>query len=99
MLSPLFYTVFLTEIVNGEKNLLVINVENKSDKNVTLLNIAGSVNKPDSGALIRNVSAVSSTPLCQSFCEGVGLRGRSLLPSEEGMKRIRERKTWEGDAC
>ncbi|KAL1697046.1 hypothetical protein GGG16DRAFT_84667 [Schizophyllum commune] len=59
------------QIVNGEKNLLVINVENKSDKNVTLLNIAGSVNKPDSGALIRNLTTF---PYGVSLVESVGLK-------------------------
>ncbi|KAL1739050.1 hypothetical protein HDZ31DRAFT_50015, partial [Schizophyllum fasciatum] len=58
-------------IVNGEKNLLVINVENKSDKNVTLLGISGSVNKPETGALVKNLTTF---PYGVSLVESVGLR-------------------------
>lgn len=43
------------EIVNGEKNSLTLTVENKSDRNVTLLNVAGSLHHPDTDALIKNV--------------------------------------------
>ena len=86
---PLFYAPSLTEIVNGEKNLLVINVDNKSDKYVTLLNIAGSVNKPDSGALIRNVSSCSSTRQLHLV---VSLSGE-FFSEKDGMGRIPERES------
>ncbi|TRM64237.1 hypothetical protein BD626DRAFT_491186 [Schizophyllum amplum] len=59
------------QIVNGEKNMLVLNVENKSDKNVTLLNIAGSVNKPETGALVKNLTTF---PYGVSLVESVALR-------------------------
>ncbi|KAJ3510124.1 hypothetical protein NLJ89_g4859 [Agrocybe chaxingu] len=38
-------------VVNGEKNLLTVSVENKSDRNVTLVNIAGALLHPDTNAL------------------------------------------------
>lgn len=44
------------EVVNGEKNSLTLFVENKSDRNVTLLGVAGSLHRPDTDALIKNVS-------------------------------------------
>jgi len=44
-------------VVNGEKNSLVLNVENKSDRNVTLVSVAGSVHQPESNRLIKNLTS------------------------------------------
>lgn len=46
-------------VVNGEKNRLEVFIENTSDKNVTLLSIAGSVHHPETNALIKNTSALT----------------------------------------
>jgi hypothetical protein len=46
------------EIVNGEKNSLTVTVENKSDRNVTLLGVSGSLHHPDTDELIKNVCRV-----------------------------------------
>jgi len=45
-------------VVNGERNSISLTVENKSDKNVTLINVAGSFHNPDTNDLIKNVSAL-----------------------------------------
>jgi hypothetical protein len=45
--------------VNGEKNTLTLTVENKSDRNVTLLGVSGSLYHPDTDALIKNVGYIS----------------------------------------
>ncbi|KAI0784179.1 hypothetical protein C8Q75DRAFT_724865 [Abortiporus biennis] len=45
-------------VVNGERNKIVINVENKSGRNVTLENIAGSFHYPESNKLVKNTTAV-----------------------------------------
>lgn len=50
----------IVDVVNGEKNTLTVTVENKSGKNVTLLSIAGALVHPDTNALLKNVSIVSS---------------------------------------
>jgi len=44
-------------VVNGERNRIAVTVENKSERNVTLLSIAGSFHDADTNALIKNVSA------------------------------------------
>ena len=46
---------FVKDVVNGEKNTLTVTVENKSDRKVTLLNIAGALLHPDTNALLKNV--------------------------------------------
>ena len=50
------------DVVNGQKNDIFVSVENKSDRNVTLLTIAGSFHHPDTNKLIKNVRT----------CNGVG---------------------------
>ncbi|KAK0495396.1 hypothetical protein EDD18DRAFT_1394496 [Armillaria luteobubalina] len=45
-------------VVNGEKNLILLSIENKSDRNVTLLSMSGSVHHPDTNALVKNLTAV-----------------------------------------
>lgn len=44
------------QVVNGEKNKVFVFIDNNSDKNVTLDNIAGSVHHAESGALIKNTT-------------------------------------------
>jgi hypothetical protein len=44
-------------VVNGEKNGLIITVENKSGQNVTLLNIAGALLHPDTNVVIKNLTS------------------------------------------
>ncbi|KAI0833257.1 hypothetical protein BC628DRAFT_1414087 [Trametes gibbosa] len=46
-------------VVNGESNKIFISIENKSDRNVTLKNIAGSFHHPESNRLLKNTSALS----------------------------------------
>lgn len=46
-------------VVNGEKNKISLTVENKSDRNVTLVNVAGSFHHPETNALVKNVSALA----------------------------------------
>ncbi|KAF9000621.1 hypothetical protein BDQ17DRAFT_1359240 [Cyathus striatus] len=45
-------------VVNGEKNALTISVENKSDRNVTLVSVTGSLHHPDTNALIKNLTTL-----------------------------------------
>jgi hypothetical protein len=47
-----------SHVVNGEKNTLTVTVENKSSKNVTLLNIAGALVHPDTNALLKNLTSL-----------------------------------------
>lgn len=42
-------------VVNGERNSLTVTIENKSDRDVTLVNIAGSLHLPDKDVLVKNV--------------------------------------------
>jgi len=44
-------------VVNGEKNTLTVTVENKSDRKVTLLNVAGALLHPDSNAILKNLTS------------------------------------------
>lgn len=50
--------------MNGEKNSLLLNVENKSGRNVTLVHITGSVSHPETNRLVKNV--------CQSWPFNLG---------------------------
>ncbi|KAG6844950.1 hypothetical protein H0H87_002064 [Tephrocybe sp. NHM501043] len=43
-------------VVNGEKNSLLLSVENKSGRNVTLVNVAGSVSHPETSRLVKNLT-------------------------------------------
>lgn len=43
------------DVVNGQRNDIFVTVENKSDRNVTLQNIAGSLHHPDTNRLVKNV--------------------------------------------
>lgn len=52
------------DIVNGETNPLVLNIENKSDKNVTLLSVAGEFRNPDTDKVIKPVSSPSPFLCC-----------------------------------
>jgi len=45
-------------VVNGEKNLLTLSVENKSDRNVTVVSVAGSVHEPRTNHLVKNLTAM-----------------------------------------
>lgn len=42
-------------VVNGERNALTVTIENKSDRDVNLVNIAGSLHLPDKDVLVKNV--------------------------------------------
>lgn len=57
-------------VVNGEKNLINLVIENKSDLNVTLLNIAGAIRHASTEALIKNTTA---TPYRLRLLSGVKL--------------------------
>ncbi|GLB40502.1 putative signal sequence receptor alpha chain [Lyophyllum shimeji] len=43
-------------VVNGERNTLSLSVENKSGRNITLVNVAGSVHHPETHRLIKNLT-------------------------------------------
>jgi len=54
-------------VVNGGKNALIVTVENKSDRNVTLLNIAGALLHPDTNAVLKNLTSVKyGVPLLEN---------------------------------
>lgn len=62
-------SAFVQDVVNGEKNTLTLTVENKSDRNVTLLNIAAALLHPDTNAVLRNVRGlVNQPPFLLIFC-------------------------------
>lgn len=46
-------------IVNGERNKMTLEIENKSPLNITLKSAAGSIHDPDTGKLIKNTTNVS----------------------------------------
>ncbi|KAG2058504.1 hypothetical protein BDR06DRAFT_950332 [Suillus hirtellus] len=46
-------------VVNGERNQILLLVENKSDKNVTLQSVAGSFHHSETGTLIKNTSSLA----------------------------------------
>ncbi|KAI0768112.1 hypothetical protein BD413DRAFT_614768 [Trametes elegans] len=46
-------------VVNGEQNKIFVAIENKSGRNITLKNIAGSFHHPESNKLVKNTSALS----------------------------------------
>ncbi|TEB34714.1 hypothetical protein FA13DRAFT_1729360 [Coprinellus micaceus] len=45
-------------IVNGQKNTITITLENKSNQNLTLLSVAGSLTHPDTNALVKNLTSI-----------------------------------------
>jgi len=47
--------VFSADVVNGQKNAINVAVENKSNRKVTLVNIAGALLNADTNAVIKNV--------------------------------------------
>ncbi|KAH9838362.1 uncharacterized protein C8Q71DRAFT_704888 [Rhodofomes roseus] len=46
-------------VVNGERNKLLLNVENQSDLNITIKSVGGSFHYADSNKLIKNASALA----------------------------------------
>jgi len=55
-------------VVNGEKNSLLLNVENKSDRNVTLTGVSGSAHNPQTNRLIKNLTTSQfNVPLTQEM--------------------------------
>ncbi|KAI0329075.1 hypothetical protein GY45DRAFT_1325471 [Cubamyces sp. BRFM 1775] len=46
-------------VVNGERNKIFLAIENKSDRNVTLKNIAGSFHHPETNKLVKNTTALN----------------------------------------
>jgi hypothetical protein len=65
MVADLSYpdsSAFCQDVVNGEKNTLTLTLENKSNRNVTLLNVAGALLHPDTNALLKNVRGPANTP-------------------------------------
>jgi hypothetical protein len=49
--------IWPSEIKNGQQNKLLVGIENKSGKNITITSIAGSIHHPETGKLIKNVCA------------------------------------------
>lgn len=66
-------------IVNGEKNQIKLLVENKSDLNVTLLNVAGAIQNANTDTLIKNTTV---TPLDVKLLSGVKLEFAYAFHSE-----------------
>jgi hypothetical protein len=60
-----------SEIKNGQQNKLLVGIENKSGKNITITSIAGSIHHPETGKLIKNVCACiyKARRLCQSLVD------------------------------
>lgn len=52
--------------MNGEKNTLTVTVENKSDRKVSLLNVAGALFHPDTDDVLKNVRGSVNNPLLDS---------------------------------
>jgi len=48
-----------SHVVNGQRNDILVTIENKSERNVTLQNIAGSFHHPDTNKLIKNTTALA----------------------------------------
>lgn len=46
------------DVVNGERNKIILNVENQSDRNITITNVGGSFHHPESNRLVKNVRVV-----------------------------------------
>ncbi|KIO17104.1 hypothetical protein M407DRAFT_246850 [Tulasnella calospora MUT 4182] len=46
-------------VVNGERNSMSLEIENKSALNVTLKSAAGSIHDPESGKLLKNTTALT----------------------------------------
>jgi len=56
-----------SHVVNGEKNTLTVTVENKSDRKVTLLNVAGALLHPDTNAILKNLTSLKyDVPLLEN---------------------------------
>jgi len=54
-------------VVNGEKNTLTVTVENKLDRKVTLINVAGALLHPDSNAVLKNLTSLKyDVPLLEN---------------------------------
>jgi len=54
-------------VVNGEKNTLTVTVENKLDREVTLLNVAGALLHPDTNAVLKNLTILKyDVPLLEN---------------------------------
>jgi len=47
------------QVVNGEPNKITLLIENKSEQNVTLMNVAGSFHDPETNALVKNTTSLS----------------------------------------
>lgn len=56
------------DVVNGERNILTLTIETGSDKNVTLVGVAGSFHNAESGALIKNVCINIHLDYPQNVC-------------------------------
>ncbi|KZT73099.1 hypothetical protein DAEQUDRAFT_636847, partial [Daedalea quercina L-15889] len=46
-------------VVNGERNKIFLNIENQSDRNITIKSIAGSFHHPESNNLVKNTTALA----------------------------------------
>ncbi|KAF9060487.1 hypothetical protein BDP27DRAFT_1339627 [Rhodocollybia butyracea] len=46
-------------VVNGERNTIGVILENRLERNTTLLNIAGAVYRPETDILVKNLSALA----------------------------------------
>lgn len=75
---PDFSATHGSDIVNGEKNSLTITVENKSDKNVTLRGLGGSLYNPETDALIKNVRRVQYKTWSECIIHRLGVSNIQL---------------------
>lgn len=69
-------TGWSVDVVNGEKNNMFLMVENKSERNITLKTVSGSVHHVDTNALVKNVRGST----CCSSVVGLTLLQITALP-------------------
>ena len=82
---PEFWLTTFKDIINGEKNVLMLSIENRSPQKVTLLSVAGAIQHSESNALIKNVCPSILFTTAYSFLSKLTTTTSSaLLP--EGIK-------------
>lgn len=67
-------------MVNGEANKIFVSVENKSDRNITLENVAGSFHHPVSNKVVKNVCILCPSSICEIFIQPPDVMQTTTLP-------------------
>ncbi|KAI6099699.1 hypothetical protein F5141DRAFT_391673 [Pisolithus sp. B1] len=47
------------QVVNGDRNQILLTIENKSDRNVTLQSVGGSFHHPETGTVVKNTTSLA----------------------------------------